>query len=326
MRICVFGAGAIGGWIAGMLAQSEAQVSVVVHGPHLAAIRAQGLTLELAARTLRARLIASDDPAELGPQDAVIVTVKAPALPSVAAAIEPLLRPDTPVAFVTNGIPWWYFQGIGGSAEGRRLPLLDPEDALWRTIGGRTIGGIAWPASSLPAPGVVRMVSGETLGLTFGEPGGSVSVRIEALAAACRAAGLAVNITERIRDLIWQKLIFNLSAGPMCVLTQSPVCATHAEPVLVETARLVLAEAKALARAMGFTPAIDVERIVVTNMNLTHRPSILQDLETGRPMEIDALYSVPLEMARMTGVAMPTLELLVSLIKVRARTAGLYSG
>lgn len=325
MRICVFGAGAIGGWLAGLLADSGAGVSVVARGTHLAAIRARGLTVETQARTVTARLSASDMPADLGPQDAVIVTVKAPSLPSVAASIAPLLGPETMVAFVMNGIPWWYFHAHGGRLDARRLPRLDPDDGLWRIVGPeRVIGGIAWPASSVPAPGTVRMISGETLGVTFGEPDGSTSARIERLAAAFRAAGLPVAVADNIRDLIWQKLIFNLSAGPMCVLTQSPVRATHEEPVLVETSRHMLAEAEAVARAMGRAPVVDVERTVATNTRLGHRPSILQDLEAGRPMEIDALYTVPLELARMVGVPTPTLDLLVSLIKVRARAAGLY--
>jgi 2-dehydropantoate 2-reductase len=325
VRICIFGAGAIGGWLAGLLAESRLDVSVVARGAHLAALRANGLLVELEGRTVRARVAASDRPDELGVQNAVIVTVKAPALPSVAAGIGPLLGPETMVVFVMNGIPWWYFYAHGGSMEGQRLPRLDPGDALWRAVGPeRVIGGIAWPASSVPSPGVVRMVSGETLGVTFGEPDCALSPRLKALEGAFRAAGLPVSLSDRIRDLIWQKLIFNLSAGPMCVLTQSPVRGTHEEAVLVEASRRVLAEAEAVARAMGRSPLVDVERIVAVNRELAHRPSILQDLQAGRPMEIDALYTVPLEMARMVGVATPTLDLLVALIKVRARAAGLY--
>jgi 2-dehydropantoate 2-reductase len=327
MRLCVFGAGAIGGWLAGLLAESGVEVSVVARGAHLAAIREHGLTVELQARTVRARVAASDRPEDLGAQDAVIVTVKAPALSSVAAGIGPLLGPQTMVAFVMNGIPWWYFYAHGGAMEGQRLARLDPGDALWQTVGPeRVIGGIAWPASSVPSPGVVRMVSGETLGVTFGEPSGVLSPRLQALEEAFKRAGLPVAVSDRIRDLIWQKLIFNLSAGPMCVLTQTPVRATHEEPVLVGASRLVLAEAEAVARAMGRSPVVDVERTVTVNRSLGHRPSILQDLQAGRPMEIDALYAVPLEMARMVGVATPTLDLLVGLIKVKARAAGLYGG
>jgi 2-dehydropantoate 2-reductase len=226
-----------------------------------------------------------------------------------------------------NGIPWWYFHAHGGPHDGRRLPRLDRDDALWRAVGPeRAIGGVFWPACSTPAPGVVRLLTGAGRGTVFGEPDGSTTPRIEALAAAFRAADLPVTIAPDIRELIWQKLVFNLSAGPMCVLTQSPVRATHEEPALIECSRQAVAEAEAIAAAMGHRPDIDIERVVAANMQLAHRPSILQDLEAGRPMEIDALYSVPLDMARMMGVATPTLDLLAAMIEVKARAAGLYSG
>lgn len=323
MRICVFGAGAVGGYLAAYLSRGGADVSVVARGAHLAAIRENGLTVESSEITVTARLNASDDPAELGEQDAVIVTVKSPALPAVAATIAPLLDHDTPVAFVMNGIPWWYFH----PQEARRISRLDPDDGLWRVVTPRrAIGGVFWPACSVPAPGVVRLLAGAGRGTVFGEPDGTATPRIEALAAAFRAAGLPVTIAPNIRELIWQKLAFNLSAGPLCVLTQSPVRATHVEPALIECSRRMVAEAEAIAASMGYRLDIDMEHVVAANTQLAHRPSILQDLEAGRPMEIDALYTVPLEMARMTGIATPTLDLLVALIKTRARAAGLYSG
>ncbi|HET7879619.1 MAG TPA: 2-dehydropantoate 2-reductase, partial [Acetobacteraceae bacterium] len=222
MRICVFGAGAVGGYLAASLAQGGSDISVIARGPHLEAIRANGLTVETSDTSINARISASDDPAALGPQDAVIVTVKAPALPAVATTIAPLLGPTTSVAFPMNGIPWWYFHAHGGPLDGRRLPLLDPDDALWRTVGPeRAIGGIFWPACSVPAPGVVRLLAGASGGTVLGEPSGKATPRIEALAAAFRAADLPVTIAPDIRTLIWRKLAFNLSAGPMCVLTES---------------------------------------------------------------------------------------------------------
>ena len=299
----------------------------MARGAHLAAIRFHGLTVETPDSSINVKLAASDNAGDLGPQDAVIVTVKAPALPEVAATIAPLLGRDTPVAFPMNGIPWWYFHAHGGPLDDRRLTRLDPNDALWRTIGPeRAIGGIFWPACSVPAPGVVRLLTGAGRGTVFGEPDGSTTPRIEALAAAFRAAGLPVTVAGNIRELIWQKLAFNLSAGPMSVLTQSPVLATHEEASLIECSRRMLAEGEAIAAAMGYRLGIDAERVVATNMKLAHRPSILQDLEAGRPMEIDALYTVPLELARLMGVATPTLDLMVAMIRVRARAAGLYSG
>jgi 2-dehydropantoate 2-reductase len=327
LRICVFGAGAIGGYMAGLLADAGLDVSVVVRGAHLAAIHRDGLVVEVDGRTVHARPRASDDPATLGVQDAVLVTVKAPSLPSVAATIAPLLGPRTPVAFINNGIPWWYFMGHGGPMDGQRLTRLDPGDALWNTVGpGRTVGGIFWPASSVPAPGVVRMVSGASRGTVIGAPDGVTTPGMEGIAAAFAQAGLPMTISDRLRDLIWEKLAFNLSAGPMCVLTTTPVKDTHTEPALVETSRRLMAEANALIRAMKRDAAIDPERTIGVNTNLGHRPSILQDLLAGRPMEIDALYTVPLDLARELGVPMPTLETLVGLIKVRARAAGLYAG
>jgi 2-dehydropantoate 2-reductase len=325
MKICVFGAGSVGGYLAGYIAQGGADVSVVARGAHLAAIRARGLTVETPDNSITVRVHASDQPAELGVQDAVVVTVKAPALPDVAASITPLLHADTAVAFVMNGIPWWYFHAHGGRFEGRRLSHLDPGDALWRAVGPhRAIGGVFWPACSVPSPGVVRLLTGAGRGTVFGEPDGSTTPRLEALAAAFHAADLPVTLVPNIRELIWQKLAFNLSAGPMCVLTQAAVRATHEEPALIDCARRMLAEAQAVALAMGYRLDIDGDRVVATNMQLAHRPSILQDLEAGRPMEIDALYTVPLEMARLTDVPTPTLDLVVAMIRLKARAMGLY--
>jgi 2-dehydropantoate 2-reductase len=325
MRICVFGAGSVGGYLAGYLARGGAEVSVVARGAHLAAIQANGLTVETPDEKLTVDIPASDDPAVLGLQDIVLVTVKAPALPEAAATIRPLLGTNTAVAFVMNGIPWWYFHAHGGALDGRQLNLLDPNGALWRTIGpDRAIGAVFWPACSVPSPGVVRLLTGAGSGTVFGEPSNTTTPRLQALAAAFRAAALPVTLTEDIRALIWRKLAFNLSAGPMCVLTETPVMDTHAEPALIQCSGAVLAEAMAVAAAMGITLDMDIAAIAETNRRLAHRPSILQDLVAGRPMEIEALYGVPLEMAQMAGVPTPMLDVLVGLIKVKARARELY--
>ena len=325
MRICVFGAGAVGGYLAGYLSRGGADVSVVARGSHLLAIRANGLTVETPDETVNARVAASDRPADLGQQDLVIVTVKAPSLPDVAAAIAPLLDAATTVAFVMNGIPWWYFHAHGGDLEGSQLPALDPGGILWRTVGARrAIGGVFWPACSVPMPGVIRLIAGAGAGTVFGEPSNAMTPRLQGLAEAFRAADLPVTLTQDIRALIWRKLAFNLSAGPMCVLTETPVMDTHAEDALIACSGAVLREAIAIAAAMGVTLDMDIPAIAGTNKALAHRPSILQDLTAGRPMEIEALYGVPLEMARMRRVPAPMLEVLVALIKVKARARGLY--
>jgi 2-dehydropantoate 2-reductase len=325
MRICVFGAGSVGGYLAGSLSEGGAEVSVIARGPHLQAIQANGLTVEMPKRTMVARVAATDDPGTLPPQDAVLVTAKAPALPAIARTISPLLGPDTPVAFINNGIPWWYFHAHGGPLDGQQIPALDPDGSLWRIVTPeRALGGIFWPACSVPAPGVVRLLTGAGQGTVFGRPDGGTGPALEALADAFRAARLPVAIASDIRTLIWRKLVFNLSAGPLCVLTETPVMETHTEPALIECSRRMVAEAQSLAASMGISVELDMESVIAGNMKLAHRPSILQDLQAGRQMEINALYSVPLEMARLVGVPTPTLDLIVALIKVKARARGLY--
>lgn len=323
VRICVFGAGAIGGFIAGYLARSGAEVSVVARGAHLRAIQANGLTVDATDERFTVPVHASDDPAALGPQDAVLVTVKAPALPTIAPMLAPLLGPDTPVAFLTNGVPWWYFHGHGGPMDGHRLPLLDPGDVIWTAVGPRTVGGIAWPASAVPEPGIIKVMRPKSRATILGAPDGVTTPGIEALAEAFRAADLPVAIETRIRDRIWEKIVFNLSAGPMTVLTETPVAATHEEPALIEASRRLIAEATALVAALGCHATIDPEAIVTLNTTLGHRPSIQQDLLARRPMEVNALYTVPLQLAEMTGTPMPTLQLLAALIRTKIKPLGL---
>ncbi len=324
MRICVYGAGAIGGHLAARLAKGGAQVSVVARGANLAAIQARGLRVHTPDGELFCRPEAADDAAKLGPQDAVLVTAKAPALPSVAAGIGKLLGPDTPVAFVLNGIPWWYFHAHGGALDGRRLPTLDPGDVIREAVGpARTIGGVVYSACQVLEPGVIEVENAEPR-LILGEPDGRLSERAEAIAAPLRAGGVATDVTERIRDAIWTKLLGNISSGPVAVLTRSAPKDFHQEPQCTATMRALHAEAHEIARALGCAPKVNMERHMQIARAMTHKPSILQDLELGRPMEIDGIYTTPLDLARMAGVATPTLDLMVALVKLRARAAGLY--
>lgn len=323
MRVCVFGAGAIGGHLAARLAKGGAEVSIVARGPHLAAIQANGLTVHAHDGTHHSRPAASADPRELGPQDMVVVTVKAPALPAVAAGIGPLLGKDTPVAFVMNGIPWWYFLAGNVPFAGLRLPEIDPEGALERAIGvGRAIGGAIYSATEVIAPGVVHSEHGN-IRVFLGEPDGTLSPRVQALAALIGGGGMPAFPTADIRHEIWAKLLGNLSSGPICSLTRSGVRDSFANPLLRATARTLGEEGRAIAAALGVTlTEKDVDR--VANNNMQHKPSILQDLELGRPMEIDALFSVPLRLAALTGTPAPTLALLVALVQQVARAGGLY--
>jgi 2-dehydropantoate 2-reductase len=257
----------------------------------------------------------------------VIVSVKVPSLPGIAAGLPALLKPDTPVVFLNNGIPWWYYQGLTGPEAGKRLPRLDPGDGLLNAVGpDRIIGGVFWPACTVPRPGVIRIIAVGGKGTILGTPSGKLTPGLQRVADAFHLAGLQAEATARIRDVIWEKLSFNLSAGPMCVLTTTPVKDTHVEEACIVASRNLVTEALALIRAMGCHVEIDMERVIAANRQLAHRPSILQDLLAGRKMEINSLYVTPLDMARDAGVPMPTLELLAALIKVRARAAGLYDG
>jgi 2-dehydropantoate 2-reductase len=196
---------------------------------------------------------------------------------------------------------------------------------LWRAVDpARAIGGVFWPACSVPSPGIVRLTAGAELGTILGEPSKAMTPRLRSLGAAFDASGLAVALTGDIRAPIWVKLAHNLSAGPLCVLTETPVMDTQTEAALIDCSRQILAEVVAIAAAMGIALDLDVPAIARSNKTLAHRPSILQDLTANRPMEIEAMYGVPLEMARMAGVPTPMLDVLTSLIKVKARARGLW--
>jgi 2-dehydropantoate 2-reductase len=324
MKICVYGAGAIGGHLAARLQRGGADVSVVARGAHLDAIRARGLEVHAVDGVHHARVTASDDPAALGPQDAVFVTVKAPALPAVAAAIGPLLGSDTPVAFVMNGIPWWYFQLLAGPLEGRSLPRIDPDDVLKRALGpGRAIGGVVYSASAVTEPGVIHVEQPKSR-FILGEPDGSVSDRVRQLTTLITKGGVSGEATPDIRTEIWNKLISNLAGGTLAVLTGRAPKYIYEEPAARQTGLRVMQEAAATAQALGASPTTNHDARIASQRGMDHKPSILQDLELGRPMEIDGMFDAPLALAHMAGVPAPTLELLVALCKVRGRAAGLY--
>ena len=325
MKVCVFGAGAVGGHAAGRLAQGGADVSVVARGPHLAAMQAHGLEIRAPDTNFRVRVTATDDAAQLGAQDAVIVALKAPALPGAVASIRSLLGPDTAVVFALNGIPWWYFYQEGSAYDGRRLDRLDPGGVIWDTIGpDRAIGGVIHSACTVVEPGVIQ-VANATNRITIGEPNGTVSPRAEAIAAALRAGGMGSEAVADIRTRIWAKLVLNISTGPMGVLTGLPGRKLFAEEPCRTALRQIVGEIASLAAAMGCPINTDPEAQIASSLKLMHTSSIVQDLQLGRPMEVEAIFAQPLELARLVGVATPTLDLLVTLAKLRAQSAGLYS-
>ncbi len=224
-----------------------------------------------------------------------------------------------------NGIPWWYFHHHGGALDGHRLPRIDPGDALWRAIGPeRAIGGVVYSALTVIEPGILQLHARD-IRLILGEPSGEATPRIAAIADALGRGGMKAVVTARIRDEIWTKLIMNLAASCLALLTGQAVKDVYAEPACVEAGRRLLAEGAAIARALGAAPDLDVERAIAAMQALAHKSSALQDLERGRTVELDSIFIVPIELARLRGVATPTLDLLVALAKLRLRAAGLYS-
>ncbi|MGE0225581.1 MAG: ketopantoate reductase family protein [Acetobacteraceae bacterium] len=325
MKVTVYGAGAIGGHIAMRLNRAGADVSVIARGPHLAAIQQNGLTVHAVDGTHTARVRATDDPATLGPQEAVFVTVKAPALPQIADGIGPLLGPDTPVAFVMNGIPWWYFLRLAGPHRDKSLPRIDPDDRLRTVLGARrTMGGVVYSASAVIAPGVIEVEQPKSR-VILGEPDDTLSERVQTLAGLITAGGISGEATPAIRTEIWNKLISNLAGGTLAVLSGCAPKTNYTEPAARAAALRAMHEAEAIARAHGATPTSNHEGRVNSQGSMDHKPSILQDLELGRPMEVDGMFDAPLTLARMAGVETPTLDLLVALCKLRAEAAGLYA-
>lgn len=325
MRICIFGAGAIGGYLAAKLAQAGADVSIVARGPHLAAIQAQGLTLlEEGAGPVTVRVRATADAADLGPQDYLIVTLKAHSVPPVVGAMQPLIGPRTTVVSGVNGVPWWYFHKIGGPLEGTRLHSVDPGNLQWDGFGpDRVLGCVVYPAAEVSQPGTIRHIEGNRFSL--GEPDGSRSDRAVALSQALQAAGLKAPVRPRLRDEIWVKLWGNLSFNPISALTHATLDVLCTDPGTRDVARRMMIEAQEIAEKLGVTFPIDVDRRIDGGAAVgAHRTSMLQDLEAGRPMEIDALVGSVQELGRITGTPTPTIDTVLALVALRGRMAGLY--
>lgn len=321
MRICIFGAGAIGGYLGAKLAQAGVDVGIVARGPHLEAIRRKGLTLIENGTTTEHRVRASADARDFGPQDYVILTLKAHSVPAIVGDLAPLLEPATTVVSGVNGIPWWYFHKIGGPLEGTRLASVDPGDVQWNGIGpDRVLGCVVYPAAEVPEPGTVRHIEGNRFSL--GEPNGSKSARAVALSAALTAAGLKAPVRPKLRDEIWVKLWGNLSFNPISALTHATLEILCTDPGTRAVARAMMVEAQVIAEKLGVSFPIDVDRRIDGGAAVgAHRTSMLQDLEAGRPMEIDALVGSVQELGRLTGSPTPTIDIILALIRQRAAVA-----
>jgi 2-dehydropantoate 2-reductase len=324
MRICIYGAGAIGGYLGAMLAEAGHEISLVARGEHLRALCANGLTLEIGGRRLRSRPSASDNPADLGPQDHVIVSVKSPALRSVAQGIAPLLGRDTTIVTAINGIPWWFFHGFGGAHDGRVLKSVDRDGTLARLVDNRRIiGCVVHAGCSVPAPGVIRHASGDRF--IIGEPAGGESARCRALAEALTAAGLNCTISPRIQQDVWMKYLGNMSMGPISLLTGATLLGIARDPGARKVCADLMAEGIAVGDKFGLDPGMTIEQRIELGAELgDFKPSMLQDLEKGRPVELDTFLDVAVEMARLAGVPVPTITTVQALAVQKARLAGIY--
>lgn len=325
MKICIYGAGAIGGHVAVRLARAGHEVSVVARGAQLAAIQANGLTLDLAGEMLTAKVAASDDAEDLGPQDLVIATVKATDPAGLAEGLAPLLGAGTPVVFAQNGIPWWYRHGVDAAAL-PDLARLDPRGALAREVGAaRAIGCVIYSPNTVVAPGVIRTPSATLHRFILGEPSGKISARVQAIADAIAQSGFGAEVVADIRPALWSKLLLNATSGPICTVLGEPLAAIGRDGDLLALAKGIGREVIAVAAAYGVRLDLDVdETFVPGSHNMPHKPSMLQDLEAGRPMEIDAIYAVAQDFARHRGVPTPHFDAVVALVAARARIAGCY--
>lgn len=323
MRIAIFGAGAIGGLVGARLArQGEAQVSLIARGPHLAAMREKGLILKDDGGETTVEVRATDKPVELGPQDYVFLALKAHSLPGILDSLKPLLGPDTAVVTAQNGVPWWYFYKHGGAHENLRIAAVDPGGRLWDGIGPeRVIGCVVHPAAEIEAPGVIRHIEGDRLPL--GEPSGERTERTANLAKVLIAAGFKAPIRPQIRNEIWVKLWGNLSLNPVSALTGGTLEQICREPGTRAIIRAMMVEAQAIGEKLGASFGVDVDRRIAGAEAVgAHKTSMLQDLELGRPMEVDALVTAVQELGRLTSQATPTIDVVQALVRQRAELAG----
>jgi 2-dehydropantoate 2-reductase len=324
MKFCVFGAGAVGGFVGGMVARTDAEVSLVARGAHLDALQANGLKVITPDEEFTLRVPATDDPATLGVQDIVFLSAKAHALTAAADMMRPLIGPDTIVVSAQNGIPFWYFHAHGGPRDGHVLQTVDPGGRIADAIGcARVIGCVITSSNAVVEPGVIRNIGNRVFAI--GEPDGSLSQRVQDVAALLTEAGLDAPIHDAIRSEVWVKMWGNVSFSPMAALTMSKLGPLVEGDDLLQLGISIMEEVQAVGEALGVVFHQQIaDRIEGTRRVAGHKTSILQDLEAGRPMEVDGITGAVVELGRLTGAETPMIDLIYALLRQRAREAGLY--
>ncbi|MEJ5992108.1 2-dehydropantoate 2-reductase [Ramlibacter sp. PS3R-8] len=324
MNVCIYGAGAIGGWIGAKLAWAGCRVSVVARGATLQALQEHGIRLQEGSETLVAPVQAGASPAQLGVQDLVVVAVKAPAMAEVAKAIGPLLGPQTIVLTAMNGVPWWFFQGFGHRYAGARLKAVDPDGTIAEAIPAPHIVGCVVHAScALREPGFVQHHFGNKL--IIGEPSGEQTPRVKQLAALLEKAGFEAVLSEQIQKDAWYKLWGNMTVNPISAMTGATTDLILNDDLVRGFVSAVMLEAREIGARVGIPIAQQPEdRHQVTRKLGAFKTSMLQDVEAGKPVEIDALVTVVKEMGAMTGVPTPFTDALLGLSRLHARVHGLY--
>ena len=322
--VAIVGAGAIGGWMGMHLARAGAQLSVLARGDTLTALQRNGLQLHQGGELHHMPVKASNDAAELGVQDLVVISVKAPALASVAQQIGPLIGQDTVVLTAMNGVPWWFLQGFGGPVQGQSLGTVDPQGTIARAIPAQhVIGGVVHASCSVDAPGVIRHHFGD--GLIVGEPSGANTPRVQALHALLQKAGFNATLSPQIQKDIWFKLWGNMTVNPISALTGATSDRLLDDALVRGFMSRVMLEARAIGECIGIPIAQEPEdRHAITRKLGTFKTSMLQDVEAGKPVELDALVSAVRELGQMTGVATPFTDALLGLSRLHARGLGLY--
>jgi 2-dehydropantoate 2-reductase len=321
MRFLIAGAGAIGAYIGARMARAGFDVTLFARGPHLRVMQEDGVQVKSAEGDFVARPTMAGSLEEVGPVDVVFLGVKAHGLPQLAAQLKPALGPETTVVSTQNGIPWWYFQGFGGELEGLRLERIDPGGVISSAIEARSVvGSIVYFSTEISSPGVIQHIEGNRISL--GEPNGSRSDRCRQIAEALIASGLRCPVTTRIRPEIWVKVLGNASLNPVSALTRATLVQMLRDPGVSSVIRNIMEEVEALSDKLGMELPVSIDqRMAGAEKVGEHKTSMLQDLEAGRPLELEALVGTVVELGERVGLAMPYTRTVYNCTKLLAQSA-----